>query len=399
MLASLADGVSRIQGYLTGEDCLATLSCLRGLGVPIRHTADGDVEIEGRGIGGLRPPPGPLDAANSGTSMRLLAGIVAAHEFRTVLGGDASLTRRPMRRVITPLTTMGAAIASDEGRPPLTIDGSRLHGITYQPEVPSAQVKSAVLLAGLQAEGQTTVVEPVATRDHTERALRAFGVDVHSGGGRISVQGGQRLSARELVVPGDISSAAFWIALAAGTPGSSIEIEAVGLNPTRSALLDIVRRAGAIVETDGGREVAGEPAGAIRVSYGTPRSFDITPEEVPGVIDEIPALAALGALLPHGAEMSVSGAAELRVKESDRISCLARGLEAMGASVEESPDGFRLTSRPLTGGTVDAAGDHRLAMAFALAATRAAAPTTILGASSVDVSYPGFFDTLERLTR
>jgi 3-phosphoshikimate 1-carboxyvinyltransferase len=402
MLAALADGVSHIRGYLTGEDCLATLDCLRKLGVTIRHTAGGDVEIEGRGVDGLRAPVEALDAANSGTSMRLLAGLVAANPFRTVLGGDASLSRRPMKRVIAPLTQMGATITSDEGRPPLTIDGARLHGITHQPEVPSAQVKSAVLLAGLQAAGETTVIEPVATRDHTERAMREFGVRVDSRDGRISITGGQRLRACDLAVPGDVSSATFWIALAAGTPGAEIEIDGVGLNPTRTAMLEIARRAGAVVETrleTAGDNNGGEPVGRIRVAYGDPRSFDILPAEVPLMIDEIPALAALGAMLPGGAQMSVRGAGELRVKESDRISCLARGLRAMGTEIEEYGDGFRLTSRPLTGGSVDAAGDHRLAMSFALAATRAASPTTIQGASSVNVSYPGFFDALERLTR
>jgi 3-phosphoshikimate 1-carboxyvinyltransferase len=399
MLAAMADGVSTIQGYLTGADCLATLDCLRALGVTIRQDADGGIAVQGRGLNGLTAPAGPLDAANSGTSMRLLAGVVAAHGFRTVLGGDASLARRPMRRVITPLTLMGATIASDDGRPPLTIDGGRLRGITFQPEVPSAQVKSAVLLAGLQADGETTVVEPVATRDHTERALHAFGVAVSSEAGNIRITGGQRLQARDLIVPGDVSSAAFWVALAAGTPGADLEIEGVGLNPTRTAVLDVARRAGARIETTAHTDDAGEPVGRIRVSYGSPASFAIAPEEVPGLIDEIPALAALGAMLPSGSEMSVHGASELRVKESDRIACLAEGFRALGALVEEFPDGFRLVSRPLTGGTVDAAGDHRLAMAFALAATRAAAPTTILGASSVNVSYPGFFEALEKLTR
>jgi 3-phosphoshikimate 1-carboxyvinyltransferase len=401
MLAALADGVSHISGYLTGEDCLATLDCLRKLGVTIRR-AGGDVEIEGVGLDGLRAPSEALDAANSGTSMRLLAGLVAANPFRTVLGGDASLSRRPMKRVIAPLTQMGATIAAVDGRPPLTIDGAPLRGITHQPEVPSAQVKSAVLLAGLQAQGETVVIEPVATRDHTERALHEFGVGVANAGGRISIRGGQRLRPRSLAVPGDVSSATFWIALAAGTPGAEIEIDGVGLNPTRTAMLDVARRAGAVVETrleTPGDSNGGEPVGRLRVAYGQPRSFDILPAEVPLMIDEIPALAALAAMLPGSARMTVRGAAELRVKESDRISCLARGLRAMGAEVEEFNDGFSIAARPLVGASVDAAGDHRLAMSFALAATRAAAPTTIHGASSVNVSYPGFFDALERLTR
>jgi 3-phosphoshikimate 1-carboxyvinyltransferase len=399
MLAALADGVSTIRGYLAGGDCLATLDCLRALGVSIEQRPDGVIRIIGRGLGGLRPSPTPLDAANSGTSIRLLAGIVAAHEFRTVLAGDASLARRPMKRVIAPLSEMGASISSREGRPPLVIDGARLRGITYLPEVPSAQVKSAVLLAGLQARGETTVMEPVATRDHTERALHVFGVRATSADGAIRIAGGQRLQARDLTVPGDVSSAAFWIALAAGTPGADVEIEDVGLNPSRTAMLEVARRAGARIDVSTDREDAGEPVGRLRVTYGSPASFEIPPAEVPGLIDEIPALAALGAMLPPGATMSVRGAAELRVKESDRISCLAEGFRTLGASVEEFPDGFRLTSAPLKGGTVDAAGDHRLAMAFAIAATRATASTTIQGASSVNVSYPGFFEALDTVTR
>jgi len=402
MLAALADGRSTIRGYLSGADCLSTLACLRALGVSIRRTPDssgGVLEIDGRGLRGLTAAGRALDAGNSGTTMRLLSGIVAAHQFRTVIGGDASLSRRPMRRVIAPLTEMGARIGSEEGRPPLTIDGALLAGITHRPEVPSAQIKSAVLLAGLQAEGETTVLEPVATRDHTERALHEFGVRVRRDGESISVMGGQRLSARDLAVPGDVSSATFWVALAAGTRGADIEIEGVGLNPTRTAMIEIARRAGARIEIHLDHETGGEPVGRLRVSCGSPASFTIEPHEVPGVIDEIPGLAALGALLPEGAEMRVQGAAELRVKESDRISCLATGLRAMGASVEEYPDGFRLISRRLTGGTVDAAGDHRLAMAFAIAATGAPRPTTILGATAVDVSYPGFFEALDRLTR
>ena len=401
MLAALADGRSTIRGYLTGADCLSTLACLQGLGVTIRRHPDRDglVDIEGRGLRGLSAPRTALDAGNSGTTMRLMSGIVAAHEFRTTLTGDASLTRRPMKRVIRPLTEMGAAIGSDDGHPPLVIDGATLRPITHRPEVPSAQIKSAVLLAGLQTEGTTTVLEPVATRDHTERAFHEFGVRVHKDGEAISVDGGQRLTGRDLLVPGDVSSATFWIALAAGMPGADIEIEGVGLNPTRTAMLDIVRRAGASIDVQVETEGGGEPMGRIRVRFGAPASFTIEPHEVPGVIDEIPGLAALGALLPEGAEMRVHGAAELRVKESDRISCLAAGFRAMGASIDEYPDGFRLVSSPLSGGTVDASGDHRLAMAFAVAAAGAARPTTILGASSVDVSYPGFFDALERLTR
>jgi 3-phosphoshikimate 1-carboxyvinyltransferase len=397
MLAALADGSSTIYGYSSGADCAATLACLAGLGVPIRRSAD-QMTIEGRGLRGLAEPAAPLDAANSGTTMRLLSGIVAAHEFRTVIAGDASLTRRPMRRVIDPLTRMGATITSNDGRPPLAIDGGRLHGISYSTAVPSAQVKSAVLLAGLQADDVTTVIEPTPTRDHTERALQRFGVEVRASGNAITIQSGQRLTPANLTIPGDISSATFWIVLAAATPGGSVDIDDVGLNPTRTAILDIVQRAGASVDVHVQDESSPEPVGRVHVSHGELRSFAIDPHEVAGVIDEIPALAALGARLPAGASMEVRGAAELRVKESDRIHCLAQGLRSLGSVVDEFGDGFIVRARPLTGGTVDAAGDHRIAMAMAIAASGASEPSTIVGASAVSVSYPGFFEELARLT-
>jgi 3-phosphoshikimate 1-carboxyvinyltransferase len=399
LLGALADGSTRITGYSGGADCAATLSCLRALGVAIDTPAPGTVHITGRGLGGLRPARTPVDAANSGTTMRLLAGIVAAHPFQTVITGDASLSRRPMRRVIDPLTRMGASIRSVDGRPPLTIDGAPLHGITFEPDVPSAQVKSSLLLAGLHASGRTTVVEPAATRDHTERAFQAFGAPLEQDGLRVTVSGGSRLRGRDVAVPGDISGAAFWGALAAGVPGAEVVIEGVGLNPSRVSYLEVLRRAGALVETVVEHEDAGEPVGRVTVRAGDRRSFVIAPAEVPGLIDELPALGALGALLPEGRTMEVRGAAELRVKESDRISALAAGFRALGAAVTEYPDGFRIDARPLHGATVDAAGDHRLAMAFAVAACGASSPTTISGAAAVDVSYPGFFQELERLTR
>lgn len=397
LLGALADGRTRITGYSSGADCAATLACLRALGVAI-EVRGGVVDIIGRGLRGLSAAPGPVDAVNSGTTMRLLAGIAAAHPFRTVITGDASLSRRPMRRVIAPLTEMGATIHAPDGRPPLTIDGGDLHGITCRPEVPSAQVKSSLLLAGLQASGRTVVVEPAATRDHTERAFAAFGANIERNGLAVSIAGGQRLRGLDVTVPGDISGAAFWASLAAALPGSEIAITGVGLNPSRTALLTVLRRAGAEVHVQIEREEAGEPVGRVTVRHGALRGFRIDADEVPSLIDEIPALAALGTLLPAGATMEVRGAAELRVKESDRISALARGVRALGAEVTEFPDGFLIDPRPLEGTTVDAAGDHRLAMAFAIAACGASSPTTILGAAAVDVSYPGFFQELERLT-
>jgi len=405
MLAALADGTSRLSGYSPGADCAATLACMAALGARVsrlNHADPAAIEIEGLGLGGLRQPAAPLDAANSGTSMRLLAGLLSAHRFRTVIGGDESLSRRPMRRVITPLTKMGAMIAAVDGHPPLTIDGTNLHGISYSPEVPSAQVKSAILLAGLHASSRTTVLEPAPTRDHTERAFEAFGVGVIREGLAVSVEGGQRLRAIDAEVPGDISSALFWLALAAGTPDSDLVIEGVGLNPSRIGVLEILRRAGARIDLPaeaGSYNSAtslGEPMGAIRVRYDNPQSFEIAPEEVPAVIDEIPGLAALAAMQP-GVSMTVRGAQELRVKESDRIAMLARGFRSLGIEVDEYPDGFTIHGGPPAGGEADAAHDHRLAMAFAIAGSRAKGPVQITGADAVAVSYPGFFAELDRL--
>lgn len=402
LLAAIADGVSHLDGYAPGADCAATLACLEGLGVRVARGPR--ITIEGRGPRGLRAPERPLDAANSGTSMRLLAGLVAAHPFTTVIQGDESLSRRPMRRVIDPLTRMGAAIDAAGGVPPVTIRGADLHGIAYAPEVPSAQTKSAVLLAGLHAAGETSVTEPASTRDHTERALRAFGARVDVDGLRIAVTGGQRLRAMDGVVPGDVSSAVFWLVLASGTPDADLTIEQVGLNPSRTAVFEVLRRAGTRIDVDlpqdTGRDLprGGEPLGSLRVRFGAPRSFEILPSEVPGLIDEIPALAALAAMQP-GVAMTVRGAGELRVKESDRIAKLAEGFRALGADVIEYPDGFAISGGPLQGGVADAAGDHRLAMAFAIAGSRATGPVAITGADAVAVSYPGFFDELERIAR
>jgi 3-phosphoshikimate 1-carboxyvinyltransferase len=342
--------------------------------------------------------------------MRLFAGLLAAHPFRTVIGGDASLSNRPMRRVIEPLTRMGASIGAVDGRPPLTIDGTVLRGISHVPDVPSAQVKSAVLLAGLHAQGRTTVVERSPTRDHTERALDAFGVPVFRANGAAAVDGGHRLHAIDAPIPGDISSALFWLVLAAGTPGSDLFIDGVGLNRSRSSVLDVLRRAGAEIELvgdlppdsdlppKGGSHDTGEPMGTIHIQYRDPQPFEIAPEEVPGLIDEIPGLAALAAMQPGG-RMTVRGAGELRVKESDRIAMLARGFGNLGIRVEEYEDGFTIHGGPPEGGDADAAGDHRLAMAFAIAGSRARGPVQISGADAVAVSYPGFFDELEKIAR
>jgi 3-phosphoshikimate 1-carboxyvinyltransferase len=328
--------------------------------------------------------------------MRMLAGILAAHPFRTSITGDESLRRRPMRRIIVPLERMGARIGSDDGRPPLTIEGAAdLAPIAFEPDVPSAQVKSAVLLAGLHADGITRVVEPIATRDHTERTLDTFGATVLRDGRAVSVHGDQRLTARSLEVPGDISSAAFWMVAAAALPDSEVTIQQVGLNPTRSAIVDVLRRMGAQIDISSANGLSSEPVGTVIVRHGTVRSGEISPEEVPGVIDELPVLAALAT---HGGELRVSGAGELRVKESDRISALAEGFRRMGAHIEEQRDGFHVRGDcRLRGGDVDAKHDHRLAMAFAIAALGATGPTTIHDAGAAAVSYPEFFSVLEAL--
>jgi 3-phosphoshikimate 1-carboxyvinyltransferase len=326
----------------------------------------------------------------------MLSGILAAHPFATAITGDSSLRRRPMRRVIVPLERMGARITSDEGRPPLTITGTAdLQGIDFTPEVASAQVKSAVLFAGLHASGITRVVEPMSTRDHTERALEAFGAQVLRGGTAVAIRGGQRLIGGTFHVPGDISSAAFWMVAASAMPGSDVTVEHVGLNPTRTGILEVLRRMGADITTTVAHAQAGEPIGTIHVRHAGLRDTTIEPAEVPGVIDELPVLAALAT---HGGELRVSGAQELRVKESDRISALTEGLRLMGGDIDEQPDGFHVRGRNrLRGGEVDARNDHRLAMAFAIAALGATGPTVIHDAGAAGVSYPEFFTVLESL--
>jgi 3-phosphoshikimate 1-carboxyvinyltransferase len=401
LLGALAEGASTLTNYAPGADCRSTLACLRALGAGVVENGDGSarsVILMGRGLGQLRSPAGPLEAGNSGTTMRLLAGVLAGHPFSTTMIGDASLSSRPMRRVIAPLEAMGARIDAVDGHAPLTVHGTRLHGIAFRPEVPSAQVKSAVLLAGLHADGTTSVTELAATRDHTERALTAFGGRATIVGLTASVVAGQRLVGRPLAVPGDFSSAAFWMVAAAALPGSRIEIDDVGLNPTRTALLDVLRRFGASVTIEPADADAGEPRGRVVVEHESARPISIAPDEVPGLIDELPAIAALAS---DGGEVTVSGAAELRVKESDRIAALVAGFRALGIEADERPDGFTVGGRHRgarpRGGVADAQGDHRMAMAFAIAALRAEAPSIIEGADAVDISYPGFFDMLARL--
>jgi 3-phosphoshikimate 1-carboxyvinyltransferase len=406
MLAALAEGITRISQYAPGNDCQSTLRCLEQLGTVVsRHAAlDRDtgaqiptVQIVGRGLRGLQAPAADLDCGNSGSTLRMLAGVLAAHPFTSVLTGDSSLRRRPMMRVVTPLQEMGAEVTSFNGRPPLRVAGGGLQPITYRADTPSAQVKTAVLMAGLQTPGVTTFEEPAGTRDHTERALRAFGATVDVQGHVIRITGDRMLTGRAVAVPGDASSAAFWACAAAALPGSFIELRDVGLNPSRIAIFDVLRRFGAEVDLQVERNDAEEPVGRARVRHQTMRRLELTPADVPGLIDELPVLAALAT---HGGELRVTGAGELRAKESDRITALVDGLRALGADADELPDGFHVRgSRRLLGGEVDAADDHRLAMAFAVAGLGALEPTTIRGADAVDVSYPGFFEVLAALRK
>ena len=395
LIAALAEGRSRLLNYAPGADCRSTLTCLQALGVEVHDDAAYAVTVLGRGFGALCSPAGSLDAGNSGTTMRTLTGILAAQAFASRLVGDASLSRRPMRRVIEPLSRMGAEIEATAGHAPLTIHGAPLHGIAHHADVPSAQVKTAVLLAGLHADGTTTVTEPAQTRDHTERALAAFGLQVRVHGRTISVVGGQRAAAQTLSVPGDFSSAAFWMVAAAALPGSRVEIEGVGLNPTRTGLLDVLRRFGARVQVQETTTSAGEARGTVVVEGDRTGAIEIASDEVPGLIDELPAIAALAAL---GGDVNVRGAEELRVKESDRIGALVAGFRGLGIDADERTDGFVVHgSGAPAGGVADARGDHRMAMAFAIAALAARGPSRIEGADSVAISYPEFFDTLDRL--
>jgi 3-phosphoshikimate 1-carboxyvinyltransferase len=395
LLAALANGPSRLAGYAPGADCQSTLACLRALGTEIGTDSTGAITLMGRGAKGFRSPGSPLDAGNSGTTMRLLVGMLAGQSFSSTLVGDRSLSGRPMRRVIEPLERMGARVESVDGHPPLVVHGGRLHGVAHKLETPSAQVKSAILLAGLHADGRTSVAETAQTRDHTERALAAFGATVLRDGQTVSIHAGQQLAGQDFSIPGDFSSAAFWLVAAAALPGSRVVVEDVGLNPTRTALLGVLRRFGARVTVDVTSTVAGEPRGTIAVDGDGTGSVEIGPQEVPGLIDELPAIAALAA---HGGQVIVRGAGELRVKESDRIHTIVAGFRNLGIDAEEGPDGFSIHGAGApAGGAADAHEDHRIAMALAIAALSARGPSTIDGAEAVVISYPGFFETLGQL--
>ncbi|HEY6103281.1 MAG TPA: 3-phosphoshikimate 1-carboxyvinyltransferase [bacterium] len=394
IVGALGSGVTRVRGFLRADDCLRTVQCLRHLGVAIEETGE---ELVIRGSAGrLQAPPRVLDAGNSGTTMRLLSGVAAAQPFATEIDGDASLRRRPMDRVAEPLRRMGATVTARDGvYPPLSIRGGRLRAITYELPVASAQVKSAILLAALLAEGNTEIVEPVMTRDHTERMLAHCGVRVTRENGRIRLSGGIP-QGRRIEVPGDISSAAFLLAGAAAIEGSELTVEDVGLNPTRTGVLEVLGAMGAGVTAEVVHERSGEPVGTVAVRGHRLRGVTIAGAQIPRVIDELPVLCMLAAAAEG--RTVIRDAAELRVKESDRIAVLARGLRTLGATVTERPDGIEIEGGRVRGGVVDAGGDHRLAMAFAVAGLLAGEPVTVRGAETVQISFPGFFETLRAFT-
>ncbi|MEW8319897.1 MAG: 3-phosphoshikimate 1-carboxyvinyltransferase [Candidatus Thiodiazotropha sp.] len=390
MLGSLADGVTRVKGFLEGEDSLATLNAFRQMGVTIEGPDSGRLTIRGVGVDGLQLPQNPLDLGNSGTSMRLLTGLLAGQGMAVTLTGDSSLSGRPMKRVIDPLSQMGADIGSTaEFTAPLQIHPrTRLQGIDYPLPMASAQVKSALLLAGLFAEGETCVTEPAPTRDHTERMLQGFGYPVRRSGNRICLTGGGRLTGCEIDIPADISSATFFLVGAAIADGSDMVLEHVGINPTRDGVISILKLMGADLELSNQREVGGEPVADIRIRSSRLNGIDIPEELVPLAIDEFPALF-VAAACARG-ETRLRGAEELRVKESDRIQVMAEGLQRLGIQADPTPDGILIQGGTLRGGRVESYGDHRIAMSFAMAGLKAANPIEIADCTNVNTSFPGF---------
>lgn len=398
MLAAIAEGVSNIHSFADSADCQSTLDCLRQLGVRIDRQGR-EVKIEGTGLEGLSPSEKPLDAGNSGSTIRMMSGILSGQSFHTVIGGDASLSRRPMKRIIDPLSRMGARIHSSEGGlPPLTIEGAKLAPIHYDLPVASAQVKTAILFAGLYAEGTTEVVEPHQTRDHSEIALRQFGVELGREGRTINIRGKGRLAAQELSVPGDVSSAAFLMVAGLLVPGSDLTFQNIGLNPTRTTIIEFLRSIGGDIKILNCESRNGELVGAVQVRESSLRGGEVPRESIPGLIDELPVLAVLGTQTEEG--LIFRGAQELRVKESDRISAVAENLQKMGVVVEEFPDGLRVPGRQsLKGAEISSYGDHRIAMAFSIAGLIADGPTAIQDSDCVRISFPTFFDTIAQAAR
>ncbi|MFK7893112.1 MAG: 3-phosphoshikimate 1-carboxyvinyltransferase [Granulosicoccus sp.] len=391
MFGAVADGVTEVSGFLEGEDSLHTLEAFRSMGVNIARHGTGRVTLHGRGVAALSSPPKSLYMGNSGTGMRLLTGLLSGMDISAVLEGDASLSVRPMKRIVDPLATMGARITTgNSGTPPLTIEatGKQLSAIEYTCPMASAQVKSAILLAGLHAKGKTIVHETAVTRDHTERMLGGFGVNVEVDGLTASLSGGQSLKATSLTVPGDISSAAFFIVGAAMTPGSDITIEGVGMNPTRTGVISILRLMGAIIDVNNERSAGGEPVADLHVSGRHLRGIEVPRDLVSLAIDEFPALF-VAATAADGTTV-ISGAEELRVKETDRIQVMADGLRALGGVIDDTPDGAVITGTRLRGGVADSCGDHRTAMSFAMASLISDGALSVLDCANVNTSFPGF---------
>jgi len=397
MLGAIAEGATRLENFSTGADCASTLSCVSALGAEVQHTGN-SVVIHGRGTR-LQAPKLPLDCGNSGSTLRMLSGILAGQDFESQLTGDESLSRRPMARIIAPLEMMGAKItARNGGRPPLQVHGGKLKAIRYEMPVASAQVKSCLLFAGLFASGETSVIEAVRTRDHSELALRAFGAEITQAGHENRIAGGQKLRAIEAAIPGDISSAAFFLCAAGVFPGAHLVIEDLLMNPTRARLLDILILMGVGISVTQLEEQHGELRGTVKVEGRDLKGITIAGADTAALIDEIPVLAAIAPYTEDGIE--IRDARELRVKESDRIAAIATNLRAMGARVEEREDGLKIPGKQrLHGANIDSLGDHRIAMAFAVAALRAEGETQIRGAQAAVISYPGFFDALEAVAQ
>lgn len=390
MLGALAEGTTEVSGFLEGEDCLATMRAFQAMGVPITHHGEGRVSIQGRGLHGLRAPAQALDVGNSGTSMRLMAGVLAGQNFDSTLIGDSSLVKRPMRRVTEPLTQMGAKIsASEQGTAPLHIHGSPLRAIDFQMTVASAQLKSCLLLAGLYAEGTTRITECGVSRDHSERMLQGFGVTVEKHGNTLAIQGGQKLTACDVVVPGDVSSAAFFIVAGLIAPSGSLTIENVGMNPTRAAVIEILQMMGGDIRILNTREAGGEPVADLAVHASKLHGIAIPEKFVPIAIDEFPVLF-IAAACADGVT-TAADLGELRVKESDRLAAMERGLQALGIDCAAGETTMEIHGgQAFQGGTVDSLGDHRIAMSFAIASLRAEAPITILDCANVATSFPTF---------
>lgn len=397
MLGALAEGTTEVHGFLQGADCLSSISCFEKMGVQIENQGD-IVRIHGLGLHNLHAPSVTLDVGNSGTTTRLMSGILAAQSFTSLVDGDASIRKRPMKRIITPLTQMGASITSlnQNDCAPLRIEGKPLHGIHYQSPVASAQVKSAILLAGLYADGETSVTEPYVSRNHTELMFEAFGVPVHREGTTVTIRPIDSLNAQKILVPGDISSAAYFLVAGLITPNSELVIRNVGINPTRDGILDVCRAMGADITLERVSDTIGEPTADIRVRTSALHSTVIEGAVIPKLIDELPIIAVL-ACFAEGTTV-IRDAQELKVKESNRIDVMVHSLSAMGADIEATDDGMIIHGgKPLHGAVIDSNLDHRIAMSFAIAGINADGETEIQGSECVNISYPNFYSDLERL--